>query len=86
MKKAPPEISRRQALEKLAKCSVYTAPTVVTLLSSTASYAQGSGVNGTQCAGMDNRNPNMWPTAANTGGNSSMNVMDTVQDCGNVMA
>lgn len=36
------QLSRRQALEKLAKLSVYTAPTVVTMLSASSSYAAGS--------------------------------------------
>ena len=37
-------ITRRQALESLAKLSAYSAPTVTTLLSAQLSYAQTSAV------------------------------------------
>ena len=51
-------ISRREALERLAKLSVYTAPTVTTLLNPKLSYAMGSGIPGDP-----NNNPNECTTA-----------------------
>jgi len=41
-KNSETDISRREALSKLAKLSAYTAPTVITLLSAETSYAQSS--------------------------------------------
>lgn len=78
-------LSRRQALQKLAKCSAYTAPTVVTLLASSSSYAIGSGVNGATCGNKTNRNPSnpMYLNAADVGGNGNMNTPDFAADCGN---
>ena len=88
--KAPEEnnenaINRRKALEKLAKCSVYTAPTVVALLAASSSYAQGS-LTTIQCSGFDNRNPMnpMYPEAQDAGGNMKGGP-DTTADCGNIM-
>lgn len=54
------DVNRRDALKKLAKLSVYTAPAVTTMLASQASYAQGS------CAIIDasrDRNDRRNPTA-----------------------
>lgn len=70
-------LNRREALLALAKLSAYTAPTVVTLLSASSSYAAGSCGTGT---------PVIEDAIGNLGGDSPMNqsrpTMDTTVDCG----
>ena len=75
------EISRREALRKLAKFSAYTAPTVVTLLASRPSLAQ---LTSAQCAaaqamGQDDTAPGQGMQALDPGQPSAN--MDTVADC-----
>ncbi len=85
-------ISRREALNKLAKLSVYTAPAVATLLISEQSYAAGSGVppgpqcftnNGNQVTNRATNNPN-FPSAFDLGGNGGGGVgrPNNTADCG----
>lgn len=68
------EISRREALAKMAKFSAYAAPTVVTLLASRSSMAQLA-----SCApGVNNANHTSVPGADQ----SAADNMDTTADCG----
>jgi len=86
-------ISRREALAKLAKLSVYSAPTVTVLLTGQKSYAQTSEANNgysdgnlppgnaskvAQCLAMNRAN-----LAGNLGNNAGgNNNSDTESDCG----
>jgi hypothetical protein len=73
------DVSRREALAKLAKYSAYTAPTVVTLLAARPSMAQGLSPDACQELGVTtNANPNN-SAAVNPDASS---VDDTPADCG----
>ncbi len=85
------DLSRREALAKLAQLSVYTAPAVATLLTSEVSYAAGSGTPAPQCFSNNgilrsNRNPNnpSFPSAFDAGGNGNSGVgrPNNTADCG----
>lgn len=80
------DLTRRAAIEKLAKLSAYTAPTVVALLSASSSHALGS------CAGMttnfmtaDRNNSTMMGMVVDADRNvsdSGGGANDTATDCG----
>jgi len=84
------DITRREALEKLAKLSVYSAPTVVTLLSAQTSYAQTSETlnnatnanrgNVIACVDMNFGKTNLTMGLGNNAGGSGSG--DDPSDCG----